>query len=171
MARYCRGPHRRAATAFPEAMTAAVPYKIHTVLTDTMLTDTVLTNNGIRHVLLPRYRSGPTASCGSHMFGMRCEESGIGHRQKKVRHPWTNGQAERMNRTIKDAAVKRFCYDSHAQLRTRLDDFPAACNFVQRLKTLKGLRPYEYICTNTSAKSGLPGQKNSILTRPIRYRD
>jgi hypothetical protein len=28
--------------------------------------------------------------------------------------PWTNGQVERMNRTIKEATVKRYHYDSHA---------------------------------------------------------
>ena len=33
-----------------------------------------------------------------------------------------------MNRTIKDAAVKRFHYDDHSQLRTHLADFMAAYN-------------------------------------------
>lgn len=61
-------------------------------------------------------------------------------------HPWTNGQVERMNRTIKDATVKRFYYESHDQLRSHLSDFVAAYNFARRLKTLKGLTPYEYIC-------------------------
>ena len=51
-----------------------------------------------------------------------------------------------MNRTIKDATVKRFHYDSHDQLRTHLADFMAAYNFARRLKTLGGLTPYEYIC-------------------------
>jgi transposase InsO family protein len=80
------------------------------------------------------------------MFGMRCAENGIEHRLTKVRHPWTNGQVERMNRTIKDATVKRFHYDSHDQLRADLRDFLAAYNFARRLKTLNGLTPYEYIC-------------------------
>jgi hypothetical protein len=51
-----------------------------------------------------------------------------------------------MNRTIKDATVKRFYYDSHDQLRRHLADFVAAYNFGRRLKTLKGLTPYEFIC-------------------------
>jgi transposase InsO family protein len=57
-----------------------------------------------------------------------------------------NGQVERMNRTIKDATVKRFDYDSHDQLRQHLTDFVAAYNFARRLKTLRGLTPYEAIC-------------------------
>lgn len=58
----------------------------------------------------------------------------------RVNHPWTNGQVERMNRTIKDATVKRFHYDGHDQLRRHLDDFIAAYNFARRLKRLRGLR-------------------------------
>ena len=52
-----------------------------------------------------------------------------------------------MNRTIKEATVKRFHYDNHDQLRRHLDDFVSAYNFARRLKTLKGLTPYEYICS------------------------
>lgn len=51
-----------------------------------------------------------------------------------------------MNRTIKDATVKRFYYDSHAQLRSHLADFLAGYNFARRIKALGGLTPYEYIC-------------------------
>jgi Integrase core domain len=51
-----------------------------------------------------------------------------------------------MNRTIKDATVKRFHYDTHGELRNHLADFVSAYNFAKRLKTLKGLTPYEYIC-------------------------
>ena len=57
-----------------------------------------------------------------------------------------NGQVERMNRTIKDATVKRYFYESHDQLRSHLRDFVNAYNFARRLKTLKGLTPYEFIC-------------------------
>ena len=58
----------------------------------------------------------------------------------------TNGQGERMNRTIKEATVKRYHYDTHDQLRQHLGDFVAAYNFGRRLKTLTGLTPYEAIC-------------------------
>jgi len=91
----------------------------------------------------------------THMFDMRCREHDIEHRFTKVKHPWSNGQSlpsgltrwvERMNRTIKDATVKRFHYDSHDQLRRHLQDFIDAYNFGRRLKTLKGLTPYAFIC-------------------------
>ena len=79
----------------------------------------------------------------THMFALRCREHGIEHRFTKINHPWTNGQVERMNRTIKDATVKRYHYDDHDQLRRHLADFVAAYNFARRLKTLKGLTPFD----------------------------
>ena len=127
---------RTSASAFLVALIQAVPYKIHTVLTD----------NGIQFTFPLRYADGPTARYMTHMFDMRCQENGIEHRLTKIKHPWTNGQVERMNRTIKDATVKRYHYDNHRQLETHLADFVSAYNFGRRLKTLKGLTPYEYIC-------------------------
>jgi transposase InsO family protein len=81
----------------------------------------------------------------THMFDMRCRENDIEHRLTKVKHPWTNGQVERMNRTIKEATVKRFHYDRNDQLENHLADFIRAYNYARRLKTLKGLTPYEFI--------------------------
>ncbi|GAN91593.1 transposase [Gluconobacter frateurii M-2] len=111
-----------------------IPYRIHTILTD----------NGIQFAEQPRNRN--TAWSRPMRFDMLCEAHGIEHRLTKPNHPWTNGQVERMNRTIKEATVKRFHYDSHEQLRTHLSDFMAAYNFGRRLKTLNGLTPYEYVC-------------------------
>jgi hypothetical protein len=51
-----------------------------------------------------------------------------------------------MNRTLKEATVRRYHYESHGQLREHLAAFLAAYNFAKRLKTLRGLTPYEYIC-------------------------
>ena len=79
-------------------------------------------------------------------FDRLCEALGIEHRLTKVNHPWTNGQVERMSRTIKDARVKRNCYQSHDHPKQHLHAFLMAYNFAKRLKTLKGLTPNEYIC-------------------------
>jgi hypothetical protein len=57
-----------------------------------------------------------------------------------------NGQVERMNRTIKEATVKRYFYETHDELRNHLRDFVDAYNFARRLKTLRGLTPYEFVC-------------------------
>jgi hypothetical protein len=50
-----------------------------------------------------------------------------------------------MNRTMKDATVKRYHYDNHDQLCNHLSDFLNAYYYARRLKTLSGLTPYEYI--------------------------
>lgn len=127
---------RTSASAFLEALVEAVPYKIHTVLTD----------NGVQFTFPPRYADGPTATYVTHMFDLRCQENGIEHRLTKIKHPLTNGQVERMNRTIKEATVKRYHYDRHEELERHLADFINAYNYGRRLKTLKGLTPYEFIC-------------------------
>ena len=51
-----------------------------------------------------------------------------------------------MNRTLKEATMRRYHYDSHDQLRQHLGAFLDAYNFARRLKTLKGLTPFECIC-------------------------
>jgi transposase InsO family protein len=122
---------KMAAAGFLRNLIAIVPYAIHIVLTD----------NGIQFTnrVQDRYAF-------EHIFDRVCREHGIDHRLTKIKHPWTNGQVERMNRTIKEATVKRFHYDHHDQLRRHLADFVLAYNFGRRLKTLKGLTPYEHIC-------------------------
>jgi len=128
--------NRRTAADFLKALIKAVPYKIHTVLTD----------NGIQFTDLPKNRIGPSAQWRAHMFDMLCNTNGIDHRLTKPNHPWTNGQVERMNRTLKEATVKRYHYGTHAQLKEHLHAFLMAYNFAKRLKTLRGLTPYERIC-------------------------
>ena len=103
--------HREAGKAiaaqFLRNLIAAVPYAIHTVLTD----------NGIQFTNMAhptKSRLPHTSSTGS------ATRHDIEHRLTKIKHPWTNGQVERMNRTIKEATVKRYHYDSHAQLDRHL---------------------------------------------------
>jgi transposase InsO family protein len=123
------------ASDFLRALIEAVPYQIHTVLTD----------NGVQFCDAPKNRSGPTATWRVHRFDRVCREHGIEHRLTKPNHPWTNGQVERMNRTLKDATVKRYHYESRDQLRAHLQLFVDAYNHARRLKTLRGLTPYEFV--------------------------
>lgn len=82
-----------------------------------------------------------------HIFDSLCHENDIEHILTKVNHPWTNGQVECMNRTLKDSIVKRYYYDIHKALAEHPYAFVKAYNFATRLKTLKGLTPYEFIIT------------------------
>jgi hypothetical protein len=59
-------------------------------------------------------------------FELICKANGTKHRLIKPNQPWITRQADRMNRTIKEATVKRFHYDSHDHVRTDLADFFAA---------------------------------------------
>ncbi len=124
------------AREFLDDLAAAVPYRIHTILTD----------NGIQFADLPKNREKPTALWRGHPFDRACQMHGIEHRLTKPNHPWTNGQVERMNRTLKEATVRRYHYETHDQLENHLAVFLDAYNFARRLKTLRGLTPYEAIC-------------------------
>jgi len=128
-------PTMAAAAAFLRHVTAAVPYKITKVLTD----------NGAQFtyaLLLPHcIPKGKT-----HIFDATCAALGIEHRLTKFRHPWTNGQVERMNRTLKEATIKAYHYDTVAELKRHLQDFLMAYNFAKKLKALRFRSPYEKIC-------------------------
>lgn len=119
------------AAQFLRNLIKQLPYKIHTILTD----------NGVQFA-----NRKQDTSAFEHIFDRVCRENGTEHRLTKINHPWTNGQVERMNRTIKEATVKRYHYNDHAQLRSHITDFVGAYNYARRLKTLNGLTPYEYIC-------------------------
>jgi hypothetical protein len=71
-----------------------------------------------------------------------------------------------MNRTIKDATVKRYFHETHDELRTHLRDFLDAYKFARRLKTLKGLTPM-----SSPAKPGLHSRKDSQSARSRKCRD
>lgn len=136
---------RRIAADFLHRLVVCVPYKVHTVLTDNGTHFTTPGNErsaaseikrAIEHGELFR----------AHSFELACARENINHRLTKPNHPWTNGQVERMNRTIKEATVRRYYYDSHERLRTHLATFLEAYNFAKRLKSLNGLTPFEHIC-------------------------
>ncbi|HEX2236900.1 MAG TPA: IS481 family transposase, partial [Gammaproteobacteria bacterium] len=126
---------RRVAADFLRALIALVPYKVHTVLTDN---GTHFTTPGNISSTAPLIKEAIARGeiFRAHSFELACAQNDIDHRLTKPRHPWTNGQVERMNRTLKDATVRRYYYDTHDQLRRHLSDFLSASNFARRLKTL-----------------------------------
>jgi transposase InsO family protein len=136
---------RRVAGDFLRHLIAAVPYRVHTVLTDN---GTHFTTPGNTSSAAPDIKAAIEAgeTVWAHAFEYACAQNDIDHRLTKPRHPWTNGQVERMNRTLKEATVRRYHYDSHDQLRAHLQLFLDAYNYARRLKTLRGLTPYEFIC-------------------------
>lgn len=127
------------AAQFLRNLIEVVPYKLHTVLTD----------NGIQFT---NRRKDKHAFV--HIFDRVCYQHGIEHRLTKPNHPWTNGQVERMNRTLKDATVKRYHYETHQHLKQHLHTFLMAYNFAKRLKTLRGLTPYEFVCASWQKEPG-----------------
>ena len=126
----------RVAADFLRHLAEAVPYKVHTVLTDNGTHFTDPTGDGWTPKDIRAMRAeGVLLRC--HSFEAACADLYIDHRLTKPLHPWTNGQVERMNRTSRTHGG-RYHYDGHAQPERHLADFIAAYNFGRRLKTLKG---------------------------------
>jgi transposase InsO family protein len=122
---------------FLRGVVAAFPYAIHTVLTD----------NGMAFADLPRNRNGPTRRyLGAHIFDRVCAENAITHKLTRPYHPWTNGQAERTGRTVKDATIKTFHYPSLESLKAHVTAFVSAYNFARHLKALRWKTPFEAVC-------------------------
>jgi len=86
------------AAQFLRNLIELIPYKLHTILTD----------NGIQFTNREKDKLAFT-----HIFDRVCVQHSIEHRLTKPNHPWTNGQVERMNRTLKEATVKRYHYQTH----------------------------------------------------------
>ena len=125
--------------AFRREVVAAFPYRLHTVLTD----------NGMAFADLPKNRGRypeTEAIFGGHVFDRVCDQNGIKHRLTKPYHPWTNGQAERMNRTVKDATLKAFHYPGLEALQAHVPAFVTAYNFAKRLKALRWRTPFQAVC-------------------------
>ncbi len=129
-ARLYRQAQREQAADFLEETARQVPYRIHTVLTD----------NGVQFAK----RRG-TEAYKPHRFDMICQRHGIEHRLTRPFHPWTNGQVERMNRTLKEATTRSFHYATLDELSSHLKDYLWAYNSARPLRSLKGRTPIGFI--------------------------
>ena len=104
---------RPTAVAFLEALIEAVPYNLHTVLTD----------NGMQFDDLPHNRAGPTARWRVHRFDQICCEHGIEHRLTKANHPWINGQV-----TSATGVAVSACFSANAISSSVYLNFFTACS-------------------------------------------
>jgi len=125
--------------AFLREVVEVFPYRIHTVLTDNGMAFADLPKNRGRHAAME-------ALFGGHIFDRVCREHGIEHRLTRPYHPWTNGQAERMNRTVKEATIKAFHYPGLEALKAHVLAFVTAHNFAKHLKALRWRTPFQAIC-------------------------
>src|SRR5215218_4894810 len=156
---------RRVAGNFLRALVEAVPYKIHTVLTDNGTHFTDPTGDGWtpEDIKQMRTRKEPFLC---HSFELACADLDVAHRLTKPRHPWTNGQVERMNRTLKEATVKRFHYSSHEHLRQHLADFVSDYDLLAGSRPSRDSHPM-----SSSARVRQPNQNGSTSTRSTKCRD
>ncbi len=140
---------RRIAAEFLRDLIATIPYTIHTVLTDN---GTQFTSPGNRRSAASDIKPALDSESlfRAHAFELACVRNDVDHRLTKPKHPWTNGQVERMNRTLKEATVKRYHYGTHDQLREHLQTFLMAITLLNDSKHYVNSRRM-----NTSVKFGL----------------
>ena len=129
-------PHPRTkrvvAAVFLRRLLDKLPYKVHKRLTYNYIPFTPQA-----HQLLP----------DGHHFDRIRREYGVEHRLTNPAHLWTNGPVERRNRTIKEATVQRFHYQTRQEFNEHLRAFLLAQNHPKQLKTLPPP-------TNSSVPSG-----------------
>ena len=149
VARLYRKAGELAAQAFLKVLVREVRYRVHPVLTD----------NGVP--FSDQARTGERLLV--HPFPRLCREHGLEHRLTKPYHPRTNGQAERMVRTVKDATVHAFPYATIPEVRRHLADWLATSTFAKQLRTLRWRTPMEAIAAVWQQKPHL------FLRSPVHF--
>lgn len=110
-----------------------------------------------------------------HKFEKMCQRLGIRHTTTKVRHPWTNGYVERLNKTLLDEfyslAFRKKRYGGIEELQVDLDEFMDYYNYRRthqgyKLKENGYDTPAEAHLSKT-LKKDLPGEIISDKVAPI----
>jgi len=131
-----RGYNKRmeTATTFLESALAQYPFKIEKILTD----------NGIEFSYNPLVEEKKPKG-KEHPFVALCKAKGIGHRTTLVKHPWTNGMVEAMNKKVKANTTKRFHYDNVEALKTHLYHYLLNYNFNLKLRAVGRKTPFDAV--------------------------
>jgi hypothetical protein len=126
----------RAAVAFLDALVKAVPYRIHTVLTD----------NGIQFADLPKNRQGPTARFRGHPFDRLCLLHGIEHRLTRPNHP-LDQRASRAHEPNHQGRHRQAILLRHPQpTQSALERLPQSLQLRPKTQDPQRPHPYEYLC-------------------------
>ena len=130
----------------------ALPYKAHPVRTATGVQFTLQAHQWF---------------AGGHRFERVCRAFGGEHRRTKPAHPWTNGPVERRNRPLKEATVLRYPYQTTEQLNEHVQALLRAYTHAKRLKTLRGLTPHGFSCTQHQKNPAIFTPDPTHLTRGL----
>lgn len=122
------------ATRFLENTVAQYPFKIEKILTD----------NGIEFSYNPLVEQKKPKG-KEHPFVALCKAEGIEHRTTLVKHPWTNGMVEAMNKKVKANTTKRFHYDNVEALKTHLYHYLLNYNFNLKLRAIGRKTPFDAV--------------------------
>jgi transposase-like protein len=128
---YSRRTHEQAADFLVKCL-EFFPYQIHRILTD----------NGTEFTLRHAYNKYGKILSES-IFDIICEMAGIKHKLTKFNHPWTNGCAERMVRTVKEHTIKAKTYSSLSEMIKDIKRYQDTFNFNTRLRVLRGKTPIQ----------------------------
>ena len=104
----------------------------------------VLTDNGIEfsYNLLVEAKKPKNKA---HPFEKICQDREIEHCSTLVKHPWTNGMVEAMNKKVKANTIKRFHYESVDELKSHLYAYLLNYNFKLKLRSVGRVPPFEAI--------------------------
>jgi transposase InsO family protein len=138
------GKHQRYAVRFLNALVSWCPYQIHHLLTD----------NGREF---------------GRRFQEACRAFGIIHRHTKVKHPWTNGQAEITIRLIKQETVWVTFYRDYRHLDRAFTVWLNTYNLARALKRLEGKSPFQSVRDWAQKKPEIFRREVSKKTLRLRY--
>ncbi len=122
------------ATAFLENALARYPFKIEKILTD----------KGMEFSYNP-LPDGKKPKDKEHSFTALCKGQQIEHRTTLVKHPWTNGMVEAMNKKVKVNTTKRFHYGNVDTLKTHLYHYLLNYNFNLKLRAIGRKTPFDAV--------------------------
>lgn len=121
---------------FLDALVKAIPYRIRSVLTGA----------GKQFVNQNTAHESGTDNATIHPFSLACRHRRIDHDLLPPDQPWNIGQIGTVRAPVRGTPPSGVHYESHDDLREHFLAFFETYNFDRRLKTLRGLTPFEYVC-------------------------